>query len=222
MPVFFRIVKGDIKFALRNGGQIVNLLMFFVISVTMFSFGVGADPKYMHFVAPGVIWVCALLSSMLSLSGIFEEDYEDGTLVQLFLLGKIPEVIVMAKILSHWIVSLLPLVVISPFLGVMMGLEDRQILMLVYGLALGTPILSMIGGIGAAVTLGIKRGSSLLSLLVLPLYIPVLIFGTGVVLSDDGFFSSSAMILLAILLFILPVCIFASSAAVKVAIEEGS
>jgi len=173
------IVVRDLLVAWRRRSDVATALLFFVIVASLFPLGVGAEPTLLRSIAPGVIWVTALLSSMLSLSRLFAADHADGTLEQL-LLGAAPlGVIAAAKTFAHWLVSGLPLVLIAPLIALQYDLASSLYGVLALSLLLGTPVLSLIGAIGAALTLGLRGGGVLLSLLVLPLYVPVLIMGAG-------------------------------------------
>jgi heme exporter protein B len=174
-------LQRDLLLALRRRSDVATTLIFFVIVVSLFPLGVGPDPNLLRTMAAGVVWVAALLASMLALNRLFANDYADGTLEQM-LLSPVPlPVVVFGKVLAHWLVSGLPLVLMAPLLGLQFDLSRDGIVILTLGLLLGTPVLSMIGAIGAALTLGLRGGGVLVSLLVLPLNIPVLIFGTGAV-----------------------------------------
>lgn len=173
------IVRRDLLLALRRPSDVGTALLFFVIVASLFPLGIGAEPNLLRLVAPGVIWVAALLSSMLSLQRLFADDHADGTLEQM-LLGVAPlGVVVAAKVLAHWLISGLPLVAIAPLIAIQYDLPPALYGTLALSLLLGTPVLSLIGGIGAALTLGLRGGGVLLALLVLPLYVPVLIMGAG-------------------------------------------
>jgi len=175
------IVYRDLLLAMRRRSDVATALLFFVIVASLFPLGIGAEPEQLRAVAPGVIWVAALLSSLLSLRRLFESDHADGTLEQM-LLGAAPlGVIAAAKAAAHWLVAGLPLVAIAPLIALQYGLPSDLYGVLALSLALGTPVLSLIGGIGAALTLGLRGGGVLLALLVLPLYVPVLILGAGAV-----------------------------------------
>jgi len=209
MSDFLKIFVHDLKLATRRGGGAFNIIAFFVIAATLFPFGIGAQDEVLKNTGVGIIWVCALLSSMLALGKLYDDDYEDGTLAQLVLTGKMPEVVVFAKICAHWVANIVPLIITVPFVAVFFHIEDMS-LDVILMLLLGTPTILLIGSIGASLTLGIKRGGGLLAVLVLPLYIPVLIFG---VLGEYS-------ILFALLLFMLPVALYSSAAAIKLALEE--
>ena len=175
------VVRRDLVLAMRRRADVLTTLIFFVMVVSLFPLGVGPEVDMLRKMAPGVLWVAALLSSMLSLGRLFSADYLDGTLEQMLLVPQSLSVLVLGKMVSHWMVSGLPLVLLSPVLGLQFDMSAPAIGVLILGLLLGTPVLSMVGAIGAALTLGLRGGGVLLSLLVLPLCIPVLIFGTGAV-----------------------------------------
>ena len=175
------IVARDLRLALRRRADIVSALFFFIIVVSLFPLGVGPEPALLRQLAPGVLWVAALLATMLSLPRLFADDHRDGTLEQLALAPQPLALIVLGKVLAHWLVSGLPLALLAPVLGLQFDLSNDALWVLTGSLLIGTPALSGIGAIGAALTLGVRGGGVLLSLLVLPLYIPVLIFGAGAV-----------------------------------------
>ncbi|MDP1680671.1 MAG: heme exporter protein CcmB [Burkholderiales bacterium] len=175
------IIRRDLLLAYRRRSDVLTTLFFFVIVVSLFPLGVGPEMKTLRLIAPGVVWVAALLASMLSLNRLFAADYQDGTLEQMLLAPQPLALIVLGKIIAHWLVSGLPLALMAPVLGMQFDLPPEALAVLFFALLLGTPILSLIGAIGAALTLGLRGGGVLLSLLVLPLYIPALIFGAGAV-----------------------------------------
>jgi heme exporter protein B len=195
------IVRRDLLLALRRPSDVATALLFFVIVASLFPLGVGAEPNLLRAVAPGVIWVAALLSSMLSLGRLFAADHADGTLEQM-LLGVSPlGVIAAAKVLAHWLVAGLPLVAIAPLLALQYDLAPELWGTLAVSLLLGTPVLSFIGAIGAALTLGLRGAGVLLALLVLPLYVPVLILGAGSVeMASAGLAAGGQLLLLAAML----------------------
>ena len=178
---FVTVVRRDLLLAMRRRAEVLTTLFFFVIVVSLFPLGIGPEIDTLRLIAPGVLWVAALLASMLALQRLFALDYADGTLESLVLAPQPLGLLVAAKVLAHWLVSGLPLVVISPLLGLQFDLPAESLAILLVALLLGTPTLSLIGAIGAALTLGLRGGGVLVSLLVLPLYIPVLIFGAGAV-----------------------------------------
>jgi heme exporter protein B len=175
------LLHRDLTVALRRSTDILTPLIFFVIVVSLFSLGLGPEPSVLKTIAPGVIWVAALLATMLSLNRLFANDHADGTLEQMALSPHPLTVLVLTKITAHWMLTGLPLVLISPLLAIQMFLPESAIGTLTLSLLLGTPVLSLLGAVGAALTLGLRGGGVLVSLLVLPLYTPVLIFGAGAV-----------------------------------------
>lgn len=181
LALLILVVRRDLVLAMRRRADVLTTLIFFVMVVSLFPLGVGPEMDMLRKMAPGVLWVAALLSSMLSLGRLFSADYLDGTLEQMLLAPQSLSVLVLGKMASHWMVSGLPLVLLTPVLGLQFDMSVEAIGVLIVSLLLGTPILSMVGAIGAALTLGLRGGGVLLSLLVLPLCIPVLIFGTGAV-----------------------------------------
>jgi heme exporter protein B len=173
------VIRRDLLLAWRRRSDVATTVLFFVIVTSLFPLGIGAEPNLLRAIAPGVIWVAALLASMLSLPRLFASDHADGALDQM-LLGAAPlGMIVVARVLAHWMLSGLPLVVLSPVLALQFDLDPALLPVLPLSLLLGTPILSLVGAIGAALTLGLRGGGMLLALLVLPLYVPVLIIGAG-------------------------------------------
>ena len=190
------ILRRDLLLAARRRSDVFTVILFFVIVSSLFPLGVGPDPALLRMIAPGVIWVAALLASMLALHRVFAADHADGTLEQM-LLGATPlGVTVAAKVAAHWLASGLPLVLIAPLLALQFDLDQKSLGTLVVSLALGTPVLSLIGAIGAALTLGLRGGGALLSLLVLPLYVPVLIIGAGAAEAAGSGLGGEAQLLL--------------------------
>ena len=175
------VIRRDLLLAMRRRADVLTILVFFILVVSLFPLGVGPEMDMLRKMAPGVLWVAALLASMLSLGRLFSADYLDGTLEQMMLTPQSLSILVLGKMIAHWLVSGLPLVLMAPVLGLQFDMSAQGLLVLMIGLLIGTPILSMLGAIGAALTLGLRGGGVLLSLLVLPLCIPVLIFGTGAV-----------------------------------------
>ena len=215
------IVRRDLLLALRRRSDVATALLFFVIVASLFPLGIGAEPNLLRSIAPGVIWVAALLSSMLSLGRLFAGDHADGTLEQLVLSGAPLGVVVAAKTLAHWLVSGLPLVVIAPLIALQYDVASDLYGVLALSLLLGTPVLSIIGAIGAALTLGLRGGGVLLSLLVLPLYVPVLILGAGAVeMASVGLSSSGQLLILGAMLIVAAVFApWATSAALRISLE---
>ncbi|MEO6562715.1 MAG: heme exporter protein CcmB [Nitrosospira sp.] len=179
--MFLWIIQRDLLLAMRRRSDVLTTLFFFIIVVSLFPLGVGPEMSMLRTMAPGVVWVAALLASMLSLGRMFASDHLDGTLEQMLLSPQSLPLLVLGKALAHWLVTGVPLVLMAPVLGIQFDLPGDALLVLTASLLLGTPVLSLIGAIGAALTLGLRGGGVLVSLLVLPLYIPVLIFGAGAV-----------------------------------------
>ncbi len=178
---FKTILVRDLTIAIRHRDDIFNPLLFFIITVSLFPLGIGPEANTLMKIAPGIIWVAALLATLLSLERLFKNDHADGSLEQLLLSPCPTFVLVLAKITAHWIITGLPLIIIAPLLGVLLNLHQDSYLALMLTLLIGTPVLSLLGAIGVALTVGIKKGGVLLSLLILPLYIPVLIFATSAI-----------------------------------------
>ncbi len=178
---FGLLLKRDLILAMRRRSEFVNPLLFFVLVVALFPLAVGSDPNLIRKIGPGVIWVSALLASLLTLDNMFRSDFEDGTLEQYMLSAHPVSILVVAKVIAHWLITGLPLILVAPLLGVLLSLPSDAIMVLILTLLLGTPVLSLIGSVGVALTVGLRRGGVLLSLLVLPLYVPVLIFATDAV-----------------------------------------
>ena len=221
MSKFSLLVARDLRLALRQGGDAAMVIGFFVLKVILFPFGVGPEPQLLQRIAPGIIWVTALLAALLSLERLFQADYEDGSLEALVLLPLPLEAQVLAKCLAHWLVTGLPLTLVAPLLGLLLHLDLAGYPALVLGMALGTPILSLLGAIGAALSLGARRGGVLLSLMVLPLYIPVLIFGVAAVEAESAGLAARPHLLLlaALLLAALALVPFAAAGALRQAVE---
>jgi len=215
------LVRRDLTLAYRHRSELLNPLLFFVIVVSLFPLGISPESKTLQSVAPGVIWVAALLANLLSLDLLFRTDFEDGTLER-FLLSPHPlPLLVLAKTLAHWIVVAVPMIVFAPVLGQLLFLRPGAYGTLLATLALGTPVLSLLGGIGMALTVGLRRGGVLLSLLILPLYVPVLIFGaTAVDAAGSGLNVSGHLSFLgALLLFAMTLAPFATGAALRVSLS---
>ncbi|MBI3545046.1 MAG: heme exporter protein CcmB [Gammaproteobacteria bacterium] len=215
------IFRRDITVALRRSTDILTPIIFFLIVVSLFPLGLGPEPAALRSIAPGVIWVAALLATMLSLNRLFANDHADGTLEQLLLSPHPLTVLVLTKIAAHWALTGLPLVLISPLLAIQMHLPPQAIGTLVLSLLLGTPVLSLLGAVGAALTLGLRGGGVLVSLLVLPLYTPVLIFGAGAVTGviADIDIEAQFSLLGAFLALALTFAPWATAAALRVSIE---
>ena len=219
--VLYRILARDIKVALRRQSDVMAVFFFFIIAASLFPLGSGADPKLLSAMAPSVLWVTALLSCMLSLSRIFASDYADGTLEQIMLSNQPALLIVLMKILAHWVLSGMPLVFVAPLIGLQFNLSSAELQVLAISLLMGTLALSLIGSIGAALTLGIRGSGVLIAILVLPLYIPVLVFGAGAVNAVSiGMSPNGALSLLgAVSAMALVFAPLASAAALRIALE---
>ena len=221
MSAFLAIVARDTRLGWQQGGGGAMTLMFFLLAVSLFPLGIGPEPATLARIGPGVVWVAALLATMLSLDRLFQADYEDGSL-ELLALGPLPlTVMVLAKCLAHWLTTGLPLVAMAPLLALLLNVDPAAFPVLLGAMMLGTPTLSLVGAIGGALTVGMRRGGVLLSLLVLPLFIPVLIFGAAAV--DAAVLGLDARphlsILGAMFLAALPLAPWASAAAIKLALE---
>ncbi len=221
MSALFAIIRRDLLLVFRRKSEVLTILFFFIIVTSLFPLGIGADSGLLRKIAPGIIWVAALLATILGLSRLFISDYADGTLEQMTLSPTPLVLLVGGKITAHWIVCGLPLVLLAPVIGIQFDLNSETLGTLILALLLGTPILSLIGAIGAALTLGVRGGGVLLSLLVLPLYIPVLIFGAGAVFASSvGLDVSGHFSLLAALLVLsLAFAPWATAASIRIAIE---
>jgi heme exporter protein B len=184
---FYYLLLRDLRLAVRQRHELANPLIFFVLVVSLFPLAMTPTPELLRQLAPGVIWVAALLAVLLSLDRLFKQDYEDGSLDQLMLSPNPLVILVLAKVVAHWLLTGLPLVLIAPLLGMFMRIPDNAVTVLMFSLLLGTPVLSLIGAIGVSLTVAVNRGGVLLSLIILPLYIPVLIFGANAVdVASDG------------------------------------
>jgi heme exporter protein B len=221
LGLFGLVVRRDLLLAMRRRADVLTTLIFFVMVVSLFPLGVGPEIDMLRKMASGVVWVAALLASMLSLPRMFSADYADGTLEQMMIAPQSLSVLVLGKIVAHWMLSGLPLALIAPVLGVQFDMSVPALWTLVLALLLGTPVLSMIGAIGAALTLGLRGGGVLVSLLVLPLCIPVLIFGAGAVDAvTSGMSVASNMSLLgAFMLFALVFTPFVAAQALRISME---
>lgn len=219
--VMLAVLRREVSLAMRQKGEVLTPLVFFVVIASLFPLGVGPESALLLRMAPGVLWVSALLAAMLSLQRLFATDYADGSLEQMALSPSPLGLLVAAKALSHFLLSGLPLVLMAPVLGLQFGLDNRALGILMLSLLMGTPTLSLIGSIGAALTLGVRGAGVLLSLLILPLYIPVLIFGAGAVEADAaglgaGGHLSLLAALLVLSLFFAPL---ATTAALRISLE---
>lgn len=222
LKTFLTVLKRDLMLALRRKSDVFTVLFFFIIVISIFPLGVGFEADTLRKIAPGVVWVAALLASTLALERIFANDFADGTLEQMLMTPQPLSVLVFAKVVAHWLLTGLPLVLIAPLAGLQynLSLPTTGTLMLV--LLIGTPVLSMIGAIGAALTLGLRGGGVLISLLVLPLYIPVLVYGAGAIsasMQGDVSLQAYYLLLSAFLLLALVFAPWATAAALRISVE---
>ena len=219
--MFMTLIRRELKTAFRNRAEIVNPLWFFLIVITLFPLGIGPEPQLLARIAPGVVWVAALLASLLSLERLFRDDLLDGSLEQLLLLPTPLAITVAGKVCAHWLVTGLPLLLLSPLLALLLSLDFSTWRAVALTLLLGTPTLSFIGAIGAALTVGLRKGGVLLSLLVLPLSVPVLIFASGAIqaaangMAIDGYLA----ILGAMLAGSITLAPFAAAAALRISVH---
>ncbi|MCG8357809.1 MAG: heme exporter protein CcmB [Kiloniellales bacterium] len=221
MSGFWHIVSRDLRLALRQRSDAGIVVLFFVLTAALFPFGIGPEPNILARIAPGVIWVTALLAVLLSMERLFLADYEDGALELLALSPTPLMLVVLAKVLAHWLTTGLPLIAAAPIIALLYNMEAGAFPVLLGAMALGTPTLSLVGAIGAALTLGARRGGVLIPLLVLPLYVPVLIFGVAAI--DAELTATAArphlLLLAALLVFALPFAPLAAAAALRQALE---
>lgn len=215
---FNLFLKRDLTIAFRHPDDMLNPLLFFIIVVTLFPLGIGPEANTLSIIAPGIIWVAALLAILLSLDRLFKSDHSDGSLEQMLLIPQPLFIIVLAKVIAHWVISCLPLIIVAPLLAVLLHLPENAYGALFLSLLIGTPVLSFIGAIGAALTVGIKKGGILLSLIVLPLYIPVLIFACSAIDSAamNLPYSGQLAIIAAMFFLALTLAPFAASSALRV------
>ena len=220
LKAFKALVKRDLRLVMRHRSDAVTPLIFFLVATTLFPLGLSPQPELLRQIAPGVIWVNALLATLLALESLFRTDFEDGTLEQILLSPAPAPVLVAAKITAHWVVTGLPLIVCAPLLAVMLGLPTNAWGVLLATLALGTPVLSLVGAIGVALTVGLRRGGALLALLVLPLYIPVLIFAAHAVEAAAAGVPVTGQLLLlaAMLVFALTLAPIAAAGALRITV----
>lgn len=221
MSAFFAVIRRDLILAFRRRAEIANPLFFFILVVTLFPLGVGANPKLLQAMAPGVIWVSALLAVMLSLDSLFRSDFDDGSLEQMLLSPHPLTVLVMGKIIAHWLVTGLPLLVVAPLLAIFLGLPEQALGTLLLTLVLATPVLSLIGSIGVSLTVGLRRGGMIISLLVLPLYVPVLIFASNAVEMAGNGLAVDAQINILVAIFFMSVVLapLPAAAALKMSVN---
>jgi heme exporter protein B len=221
MSAFAAVYTRDLRLALRRRVEALLPVVFFVVAVSLFPVGVGPEPQTLRVIAAGVVWVCALLASMLSVANLYALDHADGSLEQMLLSGHPPTLIAAAKAAAHWTITGAPLVIAAPVIGLLLDMSPAALATLVAALLLGTPILSLLGGVGAALTLGLRSAGVLLILLILPLTIPALIFGSGAVGAVDSGISASGhfSLLGALLIFTALVAPLATAVALRIALE---
>jgi heme exporter protein B len=218
---FLYLLQRDLTLAFRNRAEFANPLLFFILVITLFPLAVGAEPVLLARIAPGIIWVAALLAAMLSLDSIFRSDFDDGSLEQLLLSSHPMPVLVLAKVCAHWLVTGLPLLLVSPVLAVMLGMPSEAQGTLLLTILIGTPILSLVGSIGVALTVGLPKGGIILSLLILPLYVPVLIFASSAIEAAAGGLDVSVQLymLLSFLFLALSLSPLATASALKMSMS---
>ena len=208
MDTIMAIIRRDLSLVMRQGSDAFVVLIFFIVTVTLFPLGVSPDPLILQNLASGIVWVGALLAAMLSLDRLFQTDYDDGSL-ELLVLSPYPlEIVVLCKCFVHWLTTGLPIMVISPVLALMLNIKTGAFLYLITSMALGTPIISLLGAVGAALVLGSRRSGVLIALLIIPLTIPILLFGVGAIqAATEGYSASSPLMFLgAFLLFSIALC----------------
>jgi heme exporter protein B len=215
------VFEREVRLAFKRKADVLSTLFFFVIVVSLFPLGVGPETQVLRAIGPGILWVAALLATMLALNRLFASDYVDGTLEQMLLLPQPLSLVVFGKVAANWLVTSLPLIALAPLLGLQFGVPAEGLGVLVAALALGTPTLGLIGAVGAALTLGLRGGGVLLALLVLPLYIPVLIFGAGSVEATAAGLSAGAHLSLLAACFALALAFapWVTAAALRIALE---
>ncbi|GGX75635.1 heme exporter protein CcmB [Saccharospirillum salsuginis] len=220
--ILARVLRRELQLAYRRRADLVNPLLFFLIVVTLFPIGVTPDLDKLAEMAAGVLWVAALLANLLSLDLLFRSDFEDGSLEQLLLASTPPTLLVLCKVIAHWLVTGLPLTLLSPVLSVMLALPAGAVPLLMLTLALGTLTLSLIGGVGAALTVGLRKGGLLLTVLIMPMFVPVIIFGTAAVqAAGDGLpWAGQLALLAAMALGALVLTPLATVAALRIAVGD--
>ncbi|ORT49371.1 heme ABC transporter permease [Vibrio sp. qd031] len=221
LSTMLAIIRRELLIAYRRQADVLNPLWFFIIVITLFPLSIGPEPNLLARIAPGIVWVAALLSALLSLERLFRDDYNDGALEQMMLMPIPLPLVAMSKVLAHWLLTGLPLIIISPLLAVLLSLSFDTWLAVVVTLLLGTPTLSFIGAIGVALTVGLQKGGVLLSLLVLPLYVPILIFATSAIdAATLGMaYNGQAAVLGAFLVGAMTLTPFAISASLRVSVN---
>ena len=221
MAGFLTVLRRELRIALRRKGDVLNVLVFFVVVASLFPLGVGPEPNQLRAMAAGVTWIAALLAAVLSLPRLFAADHADGTLEQMLVSPQPLAVVVLAKIVAHWLLTGLPLALAAPLIGMQYDLPANALGLLLASLLIGTPVLSLLGAAGAALTLGVRGGGALLGLLVLPLFVPVLVFGAGAVTATLTGLDTSAYLSLLGALFAVSSLVgpWAACAALRVALD---
>lgn len=221
ISVFWALLRRDLLLAFRHRGELLNPLLFFSLVVTLFPLGVSPEPSVLKTMAPGVIWIAVLLAGLFSLEGLFRSDFEDGTLEQMVLSPFPLAWLVLAKVVAHWLVTALPMLLLAPLLGLFLALPAEGVRVLEWTLLAGTPFLSLVGSVGVALTVGLRRGGMLLTLIVMPLYVPLLIFATQAVTSAvAGLPYDGALDFLMALLFLsLTLAPFATASALRISLS---
>ncbi len=221
ISVFYHLLRRDLLLGFRRPAELVNPILFFTIVIILFPLGIGPKTNLLMVMSPGVIWVAALLSALLSLESMFRSDFEDGSLEQLVLSPHPVALLVLAKVSAHWLMTGLPLVLVSPLLAVFLGMPSEGMGILVLTLLLGTPVLTLIGAIGVALIIGLRNGGIILSLLVLPLYVPVLIFATSAIDASISGFPVTAQLYMMTTFLILAITLapFPIAASLKISLS---
>jgi heme exporter protein B len=221
VQAFVFLLRRDLLLAMRNRAEYAMPILFFVLVITLFPLAIGALPELLSRIAPGIVWVAALLAAMLSLDSIFRSDFDDGSLEQMLLSPHPVAVLVLAKVSAHWLVTGVPLLIAAPLLAQMLGMPEQALPTLLVTILIGTPVLSLIGAIGVALTVGLRKGGIILSLLVLPLYVPVLIFAASAIDNAAMGFDVSAQLtmLLAFLFLALSLSPWATAAALRMSVS---
>ncbi len=218
---FFIIICREFSLAFRAKQELINPLVFFVIVTSLFPLAISPDTKILQLIAPGVIWVAALLATLLSLDKLFKSDFEDGSLEQMILSGTPLSILALAKVCSYWLLTSIPLIIISPLIAFMFQLPVRETIAMLLSLLLGTPVLCCLGAIGSALTVGLRSSGILLTLLILPFYVPILIFGTGVMIAaiTELSYAGQLALLGAFLVLAITLCPLAIAAALRICVN---
>lgn len=221
-PAIKTIAYHEILLAYRRGSELTKPLLFFVMVLILFPLAIGPEPSQLRLIAPAVLWIAALLANLVSLERLFHSDIVDGTLEQWLISPHNLPLLILAKVVAHWLVVNLPLLLVTPLLGILFHLSSHGIVILVASLVIGTPILNLIGAIGAALTLGLRNSAVLMTLIVLPLYVPVLIFGTTAVAAADSDLSAIGQLALLGALLILALCFapLTTTASLRVGVSQ--